>query len=166
MSTKPVINIADVPLFEMGHGEKFSAKFGRIGPMIGSTGLGCLLHVVPPGKRAFPFHVHHATHELFYILSGTGEYRFGTETYPVRAGDVLAAPTGGPDKAHQIINSGAEELRYLGLSSSPGGPEVIEYPDSSKFVMFSDTPDGSPRNARVRYVGRQEKSLEYWDGEG
>jgi len=166
MAEKPVINLADVPLIDMGHGEKFAAKVGRIGSMIGSTGLGCLLHVVPAGKRAFPFHVHHSTHELFYILSGTGEYRFGKDTYPVRAGDILAAPTGGPERAHQIINIGKDELRYLGFSASPGGPEVIEYPDSKKFVVFSDTPDGSPRNARVRFIGRQETSLDYWDGEG
>ena len=53
-TTKPVINIADVPLRENAHGEKFEAKVGSFGRAIGSTGLGAMLHVVEPGKRAFP----------------------------------------------------------------------------------------------------------------
>jgi uncharacterized cupin superfamily protein len=164
-ATKPVINLADVPLHEIAHGEAFAAKVGRIGPMIGSPMLGCLLHVVPPGKRAFPFHAHSVAHELFVVLSGTGEYRFGAETYPVRAGDVLAAPAGGPEVAHQIINTGNEDLRYLGFSTHTG-TEVVDYPDSNKFAMYSGSPDGSPMTARIAYVGRVANSLDYWEGEG
>jgi hypothetical protein len=79
---KPVLNISDVPLMERAHGDKFAAKWGRIGPQIGSTGLGCALHVVPPGKRAFPMHRHHVIEELFYVISGEGEYRWGDKTFP------------------------------------------------------------------------------------
>jgi uncharacterized cupin superfamily protein len=50
---KPVINIADVPLRDNGHGEKFQAKIGSFGRTIGSTGIGVMLHVVEPGKAAF-----------------------------------------------------------------------------------------------------------------
>ena len=95
---KPIVNIADVPLRDFGQGEKFSAKLARIAPMVGSTGLGCMLTVVPPGKRAFPFHRHHVIHEMFFILSGTGEYRLGDKTHPLRAGDIIAAPAGGEAK--------------------------------------------------------------------
>ncbi len=52
-------------LRDNGHGEKFEVKIGSFGRTIGSTGLGAMLHVVPPGKAAFPFHAHHQTHELF-----------------------------------------------------------------------------------------------------
>ena len=41
---------------------------------------GLLVHVVPPGKKAFPFHRHHVMDELFFIVSGEGEYRFGDTT--------------------------------------------------------------------------------------
>ncbi len=126
---KPVMNIADVPLRDNAHGETFEAKIGSFGRTIGSTGIGVMLHVVEPGKAAFPFHAHHQTHELFVILEGEGTYRLGTESYPVKAGDVLAAPTGGPEAAHQIINTGAAPLKYLGISASPGTTEVVEYPD-------------------------------------
>ena len=117
-TVKPVINLADVPLRDNAHGEAFAAKIGPFGSMIGSK-MGVMLHVVEPGKKAFPFHVHHMTQELFVILEGEGTYRFGSESYPVKAGDVCAAPAGGPEVAHQIINTGnddAEISRHLGQS--------------------------------------------------
>ena len=35
-----------------------------------------------------------------------------------------------------------------------------------KFAVFSRSVDGSPMKAEVMYIGRQEASLDYWDGEG
>jgi uncharacterized cupin superfamily protein len=163
-ATKPVINIADVPLRDNAHGEKFAAKIGSFGRTIGSTGIGCMLHVVPPGKRAFPFHNHHGMHELFVILEGQGQYRFGKETYPVKAGDVLAAPAGGPDTAHQLVNTGSDELKYLGISTSVP-TEVVEYPDSGKFGVTSRFDWSNPAAGGIRFVGRAETSMGYWDGE-
>jgi uncharacterized cupin superfamily protein len=163
-TVKPVINIADVPLSDNGHGEAFAAKIGSFGRMIGSTGMGVMLHVVEPGKKAFPFHAHHVTQELFVILEGEGTYRFGSESYPVKAGDVCAAPTGGPETAHQIINTGKTVLKYLGISANPGTGDVVEYPDSGKFAVTSRF-DWTTRKGGVRYVGRVENSLDYWDGE-
>ncbi|HTT01725.1 MAG TPA: cupin domain-containing protein [Steroidobacteraceae bacterium] len=162
MSDKPVINIRDVPLADRGHGARFQVKFGRIGPLVGVTKLGCSLHVVPPGKRAFPRHAHHETDELFYIVSGSGEYRFGDESFPVQAGDVLGAPAG--KIAHQIINTGREELRYLGLSTLVRC-DVVEYPDSGKFGVVAGLQQGDFKTATFRYMGRAATPLDYWDGE-
>ena len=58
--TKPIVNIADVPLRNGVNGEQFVAKLGRIGAVIGARKLGCELHVVPAGKKAFPRQVQHA----------------------------------------------------------------------------------------------------------
>lgn len=165
--SSPVINLADVPLFELRQGEAYAAKLGRIAPLIGSTGLGCMLTIVAPGKRAFPFHHHHLTHEMFLILEGTCEYRFGSQTFPVKPGDVLAAPAGSAGEAHQIINTGESELRYLALSTNPGPqPEVVEYPDSRKFLVYGGALDGSPMTAPFRFIGRHDGAVDYWDGEG
>ena len=92
--SKPVVNLADVPLREGGNGKQFAAKLGRIGALIGATKLGCQLHIVPPGKKAFPRHAHHVNEEMFFVLSGQGTYRLGEETYPIREGDVISAPAG------------------------------------------------------------------------
>ena len=164
MTNKPVINLADVPLRDNGHGDTFQAKVGSFGGMIGSTGLGAMLHVVEPGKRAFPFHNHHSIHELFVVLEGEGEYRLGGETHPIKVGDVLAAPTGGPETAHQIVNTGKTTLKYLGISTM-SNTEVVEYPDSGKFAVTSRY-DWATGKGGVRFVGRAEGSLDYWDGEG
>ena len=77
MTEKIVININDVPLVDRGNGKQFAVKWGRVGPLVGLNGLGCAVHVVPPGKKAFPFHRHHVQDELFFVVSGEGEYRFG-----------------------------------------------------------------------------------------
>ncbi len=162
---RPVINLDDVPLRQNGNGGAFEARIGSFGSMIGSTGMGAMLHVVPPGKKAFPFHAHHQIHELFVILEGEGTYRQGDQTYPVKAGDVCAAPTGGPETAHQIINSGTELLKYLGVSTM-ADTEVVEYPDSNKFGAISRFDWSNPQSGKgVRFVGRTEASLDYWDGE-
>jgi uncharacterized cupin superfamily protein len=162
MADKPVVNIAEAPLRESRHGDRFQAKLARIGPAIGLTALGCTLHVVPPGKRAYPFHAHHVADELFFILSGEGEYRFGAETFHVRPGDVLGAPAG--KTAHQLVNTGAAELRYLGLSTN-GGFDVVEYPDSRKFAVAAGVRNGDFRTATFAHIARADKSLDYWDGE-
>jgi uncharacterized cupin superfamily protein len=158
---KPIVNIADVPLQDFGKGEKFAAKIARIAPMLGSTGLGCMLTVVPSGKRAFPFHRHHVIHELFFVLSGTGEYRLGDKRHPLRAGDVIAAPAGG--EAHQIINTGSEELRYLGLSTL-GEVDVVDYPDSGKMAVAAGIKNADFTTATYRGMGRIAPA-DYWDGE-
>jgi uncharacterized cupin superfamily protein len=158
---KPLVNIADVPLQDFGKGEKFAAKIARIAPILGSTGLGCMLTVVPPGKCAFPFHRHHVIHELFFVLSGTGEYRLGDKRHPLRAGDVIAAPAGG--EAHQIINTGSEELRYLGLSTL-GEVDVVDYPDSGKIAVAAGIKNADFTTATYRGMGRIAPA-DYWDGE-
>ncbi|HEX5779306.1 MAG TPA: cupin domain-containing protein [Xanthobacteraceae bacterium] len=162
---KPVVSLAEVAVADWQHGAKFSARIGSFGKLLGLEKLGCMLTVVPPGKIAFPYHVHHANDEMFVILQGSGEYRFGDKTYPVRAGDVVSAPAGGPERAHQIINTGSEEMRYLGISTTLW-PEAIEYPESNKFAVASRPhPSGDRAKLGLRFIGRREMSINYWDGE-
>ena len=103
MST--IVNLADVPLRDFGNGRAFAAKLGRVGPLIGARKLGCMLHIVPPGKTAFPRHAHHTNEEMFFILSGEGTYRLGAESLPIRTNDLIAAPAGDGETAHQIVNT-------------------------------------------------------------
>jgi uncharacterized cupin superfamily protein len=161
MTDKPVLNIADVPLRDGGNGKQFAVKWGRAGPLLGLTGLGCAVHIVPPGKKAFPFHRHHVMDELFYIVSGEGQYRWGDEVLPVRTGDLVSAPAGG--KAHQLINSGSQELRYLGISTM-GGVDIVEYPDSGKVGMAAGVKNADFKTATYTGMGRVQRA-DYYDGE-
>ena len=161
MSEKPIINIDDVPLVERGNGRSFAVKWGRVGQTLGLSALGCAVHVVPPGKKAFPFHRHHVMDELFYVLSGEGQYRWGEETLPVKVGDLVAAPAG--TKAHQLINTGKSDLRYLGISSASGA-EVVDYPDSNKIGVTAGVKNADFKTATFLGLGRLEKA-DYYDGE-
>lgn len=162
---KPIINIADIPLKDHAHGETFEAKVGRIALATRAQQLGCTLIIVPPGKRAWPYHSHHANEEMFIILDGEGTLRLGGAEHPVKSGDVIACPAGGPETAHQLINTGSRELRYLAISTKIE-PEVCEYPDSGKFAVMSGSPPGGDTSKRrLMYAGRADNSLEYWDGE-
>jgi len=158
---RPVLNIAEVPLVDRGNDKSFAVKRGRLAPLLGLEGLGCALHVVPPGKRAFPFHRHHVMDELFFIVAGAGEYRYGDATFALRAGDLVSAPAGG--KAHQIINTGPEDLRYLGISSM-SSMDVVEYPDSKKVAMAAGVKNADFRTASYVGMGRLTPA-DYYDGE-
>jgi uncharacterized cupin superfamily protein len=161
MTDRPVINLADVPLLDRGNGKQFAVKWGRASPALGLQGLGCAVHVVPPGKKAFPFHRHHVMDELFYIVSGQGQYRWGDETLPLRAGDLVAAPAG--TKAHQILNTGDQDLCYLGISSV-GGVDIVDYPDSGKVAMAAGIKNADFKTATYAGIGRMQMA-DYYDGE-
>ncbi len=172
MAEKPMINLSELeykpfpgPMPENVKAKFEGAKLAFVGPKIGARKLGYSVILVPPGKRAFPFHSHRVNEEAFFILEGEGEVRIGEKTYPIKQGDFIAHPPGGPETAHQIINTGGKELRYIGISTRES-PEIAEYPDSKKFgVMHVEgmNPDGTPKS--IRYLGKLDQSMQYWDGE-
>jgi uncharacterized cupin superfamily protein len=135
--------------------ERFDARMGFIASRTGAKKLGCNLTVVPPGKRAFPFHSHRVQEEMFFVIEGIGEVRIGKDTFPIGAGDIISCPSGGPETAHQIVNTGRSELRYLAISTKDS-PEICEYPDSGKIAALGDG---------LRVVLRADQQVGYWDGE-
>ncbi|NRO97147.1 cupin domain-containing protein [Paraburkholderia sp. NMBU_R16] len=170
---KPIINLADVELSprpaafappESMNDRYGEVRIGQIGRAIGARKLGYNLTAVPPGKRAFPCHSHSVNEEMFFVLEGTGEIRIGEARYPIRAGDVIACPPGGEDAAHQIVNTGESELRYLAVSTM-SLPEVVEYPDSGKFGLLAELPGRAGEPSTVfRFVSRKEAGVGYWEG--
>jgi uncharacterized cupin superfamily protein len=116
--------------------------------------FGVSLDIVPPGKCACPYHLHHAQEELFVVLEGEGTLRVAGERIPVRRGDMIVLPAG-REHPHQILNTSDAPIKYLSLSTRQN-PEVCEYPDSGKALAFS-------RGHIVTH--RMADSLDYWDGE-
>ncbi|SNY93772.1 Uncharacterized conserved protein, cupin superfamily [Cohaesibacter sp. ES.047] len=160
----PIANIADLELAEFGNGDQYRCLRARLGSLVGLEKIGCSIVVLEPGKKAVPFHVHSSNEEAFFILEGEGSYRFGDQTHAVKAGDLLAAPVGGAENAHQIINTGSLPMKYLALSTLLQ-PEVVEYPDSGKFVVIARSEDGSLHKAEFKHIGRLSDAYDYWDGE-
>jgi uncharacterized cupin superfamily protein len=97
---------------------------------------------------------------MFLILEGEGELRYGDARYPIRKHDVIACPTGGPETAHQIVNTGSAEMRYLAVSTL-AEVEVCEYPDSQKVLVVS----GRRGERGLRAVFRAETAVDYYDRE-
>jgi uncharacterized cupin superfamily protein len=171
--THAIVNIADVELQPRpaalaatgAAAERYDARIGRMGALVGAKQLGYNVTAIAPGKAAFPAHNHRVNEEMFFVLQGTGEIRIGAQAHALRPGDVVACPAGGPETAHQIVNTGAEELRFLAVSTLRS-PEVCEYPNSGKFGVYAEfagTDGAKPQ--LFRYVGRETQNVGYWDGE-
>jgi uncharacterized cupin superfamily protein len=102
---------------------------------------------------------------MFFVVAGEGAYRVGDETYPIRAGDVIAAPAGDASTAHQIVNTSGADLTYLAFSTRLD-PDITEYPDSDKFAVASMIPPGGGMlSAKFSFVGRKGAPVGYFDGE-
>jgi uncharacterized cupin superfamily protein len=145
--------------------ERFEASFARVGSLVGAEQLGYNVTAVPPGKSAFPYHSHRVNEEMFLVLRGTGEVRIGGDRYPLRAGDIVACPAGGPESAHQIRNTGDDELRYLAVSTQRA-PEIWEYPESGKFGVIAEYPStGGAKAEPFLHFFRVADDVDYWDGE-
>jgi len=143
---------------------KFDARRADVSLLIGAQKLGYNITEVPPGATGFPLHNHHINEEMFFVLEGSGEVRFGAERLPLRKGDFLACPPGGQSVAHQIINTGDVPLRYVSVSTMIF-PDICEYPDSQKFLVAERVrnPDGSADG--FRHIGRLSDAVDYWEGE-
>jgi uncharacterized cupin superfamily protein len=154
------LNLADAEFDDVEENGIYTSKRATISDLIGAQKLGYNLTVLPPGKVQCPFHSHHGEEEMFFILEGEGELRFGDCRYPIRANDVIACPTGGADVAHQIVNTGSVDMRYLAVSNV-AEIETCEYPDSGKISVVA----GKRGDRDIRYMFRAADDRDYYDGE-
>jgi uncharacterized cupin superfamily protein len=157
---KPVMNLDEVEFDDVEENGCYTSSRGQISDHIGAKNLGYNLTVLPPGKSQCPFHCHHGEEEMFFILEGEGELRFGDKRYPIRKHDVIACPPGGPEVAHQITNTGTTTMRYLSLSTLVD-VEVCEYPDSQKVLVAV----GKRGERSLREIFRAENTVDYYDRE-
>lgn len=157
---KPFVNLNEVRFDDVEENGYYTSKRALFSHGIGARKLGYNLTELPPGKAQCPFHSHREEEEMFLILEGEGELRFGDQRFAIRAFDVIACPTGGAEVAHQIINTGTAPLRYLSLSNM-SSTEVCEYPDSGKIGVFA----GDPEDSGIRSLFRAEDGVDYYDRE-
>jgi len=157
---KPIINIHELPEIQNMAKGPYADRFSPISRHIGAEKLAYSLSVVPPGKKMCPFHNHRVLEEMFFIISGKGTLRFGDREYPVRPHDMIACPPGGREVAHQLINSGEEDLVYLCLSTNES-QDICEYPDSDKVMCTTRQQDG----VGLRHVFKVDAQTDYFDGE-
>ncbi len=151
MSHKHIVHVSDVPEEPISapEGTSFGGTRQRVGLAVGAQKLGYGLFSVPPGKTAFPIHVHTLNEELICILEGEGTLRFGDEEVAVRAGTFIACP-GGVEMAHQLVNTSGADLRYLCVSTMQY-PDIVHYPDSGKVGVYAGPGAGGGKPFRGIY---------------
>lgn len=162
---KPFINIKDLDFGdERVHDETFAARFAPIAPVIGGRKLGYQMTVVPPGKKAYPYHAHLVNEEMFFILEGEGRLRHSDETWSVGVGDIICCPVG-REHPHEIVNTGSLDLKYLAVSTMEE-PEVGFYPDSNKFGVFAGKAPGHlHKDYDFRIIAKEDVGVDYWEDE-
>ena len=152
-------NFDDQPKERERRAPLYDTMCARLAQGTVAQALGMSIDIVAPGMRGCPYHLHHAQEEAFVILEGRGSLRVAGEMLDVQAGDVAFLPAG-PDYPHQIVNTSDAPLKYLSISTQTR-PEIVEYPDSGKFLASAGG-SGPPRFARM---GRLDQDLDYWEGE-
>ncbi len=157
---KPFVNLDEVEFTDIEENGYYTSKRAQFSAGIGARKLGYNLTELPPGKAQCPFHSHRVEEEMFLILEGEGELRFGDQTHKIAKFDVIACPTGGAAVAHQIINTGSTTMRYLALSNI-ADMEICEYPDSNKIGIYAS----EPQTPGLRKLFRSETTVDYYDRE-
>lgn len=105
---------------------------------------------IPPGKINYPLHAHAAQYEHYIILSGRGTVRSDSnEEVEIKPGDHFILY---PGEAHQIINTGNEDLVYYVVSDHPPA-DVTTYPHSGK------------RQIKPEYRSFRMVEVDYYEGE-
>jgi uncharacterized cupin superfamily protein len=151
--TPTTVNVDEVSEEVYLDGDHWGHAFKILTPSMRERGgtLGVNLTRLPPGRSACPFHYHQREDEVFYVLSGEGWLRYGESLRKLRPGDCVSCPAG-TEQAHQIANTGEEDLLYLAIGNHDPD-EVCVYPDNRKVMVRS-----------LQRVGYLDK-VDYMDGE-
>jgi uncharacterized cupin superfamily protein len=142
----------------------FSYFRKRLTPHVMGEKLGASLYKLMPGKKAFPYHFHHANEEAIFVLEGQGTLRINNEMKSITQGDYIVFPIG-PDHAHQIINTSEKPLIFLCFSTM-NHPDISEYPDSKKIGLSGGAaPGASAEKFILKAYYRKDNHVDYFDGE-
>ena len=146
------VNIDDVQIEDDPGPAPYRAGAADIGRMLGAKRLGYVLGRLDPGTAYCPYHWHTCEEELLVVWRGSATLRTPAGTFAVRAGDVVAFPTGVAG-AHRLVNETDEPALVLIVANSDAG-DACFYPDSSKVLVdVTDT------------LVRSVPELDYFDGE-
>jgi uncharacterized cupin superfamily protein len=140
---------------EMEH-EGFRIRETQLGPRLGADLIGGSVYEIDPGKKLWPYHLHHANEEWAIVLRGRPTLRTPDGERELVEGDVACFPRGAAG-AHLMRNATDEPVRILMLSTNIV-PEIVEYPDSGKRYALS-------AKGELIFQTRYGEPVEYWEGE-
>ncbi len=151
-----IANIYTAEWAEEEEHEGFQIRVAEIGVRVGAELIGGSVYEVDPGKKVWPYHLHHANEEWLIVLRGRPTLRTPEGERELVEGDVACFLRGAAG-AHQVRNGTEEPVRILMLSTLLA-PEIVEYPDSGK-VGTRDA-----KGERL-FLARHGEPTGYWDGE-
>ena len=153
-SRGPVLNIDEAKEEPSSDGDYWGVSYRVLTPYMEASGGSVKMNVsrLMPGRVGCPFHYHMLDDEIFFVLSGEGFLRYGDELIAIRSGDAISCPAG-KQVGHQIVNTGIEDLVYLGIGADSLN-EVCGFPDSGKVMVRA-----------LKTVGTLHKASSYMEGE-
>lgn len=96
-------------VLELGPDVKIPGKvFG--GTTLGATGGEFSFQLFQPGTESGFLHTHKQHEELYFFLSGTGEFQVDDQVFPVQEGSVVRVS---PDGRRSVRNNGTSPLLML-----------------------------------------------------
>ena len=127
----PLSEIKDYVL-ELGPGVKIPGKvFG--GASVKAGGADFSFQVFAPGTEGGFYHTHQEHEELYFFLSGEGEYQVDGTNIPVREGSVVrVAPAG----KRAVRNTGSTPLTMLCIQYKAAEPGSVNPSDGT---ILNDT---------------------------
>ena len=103
-------------VLELGPDVKIPGKvFG--GTALGATGAEFSFQMFQPGTETGFLHTHKTHEELYFFLSGQGEFQVDGQVFPVGEGSVVRVA---PDGRRSVRNNGTEPLVMLCLQYRGG----------------------------------------------
>jgi uncharacterized cupin superfamily protein len=126
-----------------------------VGKRLGAELLGATVYELPPGERTWPYHWETVSEEWVLVLEGRPTLRTPEGERELGAGDVAVFPRG-PAGAHALENRSDDPARVV-LLSTKGPLEVVHYPDSGKFGVWT-----AERGGYVAIAPEQD-DVDYWD---
>jgi uncharacterized cupin superfamily protein len=132
----------------------YLCRAARLGSKLGASRLGMSVYEVPAGQAVCPYHFEWTDEEWLIVIAGRPTLRTPEGERMLDPGDVVCFPAG-PDGAHQIRNSGEEQVRVAMLSTK-NEFGIAEYPDSDKVGIWA---------GETHHMLRRSEQLDYWDGE-
>ena len=122
----PLAELSDYVL-ELGPGVKIPGKvFG--GAAVKAGGADFSLQVFAPGTEGGFYHVHKDHEELYFFLSGTGEYQVDGTNIPVKEGSVVRVSPAGK---RAVRNTGDKPLVMLCIQYVAAAPGSVTPSDGT-----------------------------------
>jgi len=105
----------------------FRIRETQIGPQLGADPIGGSVYDIDPGKKLWPYHLHHANEEWLVVLRGRPTLRTPEGERKLVEGDVACFPRGATG-AHLLRNVTLPLVTMVGVqaATSLGGVVFIE----------------------------------------